>query len=410
VSITDPTDGIENAVNVVFGVPAMTVKYEDYSQDPVEMTRTYTKPSCWGSLPSSDPLISAQVRGVYRGVNLENYHKRKQAKELLPMTGYSRWDETMAGNLTVSAYYHNGSSCYGNVSCQNIAWNIRDRDPGTMALFYKLHVNENALLQGAIASSLPRLDVLTTLAETNKTLDLLLNARKRAVGLITQLQKRGWKALPRTASDLWLEWRYGWRLLGFEIEAVTKAINHPIKHLFVEGRSGESHVVDYTEEGEVFPLLHWATRVSAHTSVRHHHDISIRGNVNGKVKLQSSNVLVSPVITGWELIPYSFVLDWFVNVGDVLKSYKALMLADYTFAIGVKRSWALTGTIDSVISHDAAYTSPSAGGFATHTGETRIRMPRTQPSLLPQLPVDLTTPRTTDVAALLYSTSTSLRR
>ena len=388
-----------------------TVKTEDFTEAPSYLScSTTASHHCWSSYPDGDPQLYSQFRGNYRGERLENFHERKAAGELLPMTNYSRWDEESEGSMTIRAHYNNGYGCSADVYTSNIAWNLQKEDPGTVELYTALKVNEDALLLSAVSNSVPRLDILTSVAETHKTLDLVVQARKRAVALIKQLQKKGWKALPRTASDTWLEWRYGWRLLGFEIEAVTEAINHPLKSLFVEGRAGESHVVEYESIGDSFPLLHSHLRVNANTTVQHRHDISVRANVNGKVKLQSANVLASPVVTGWELIPYSFVLDWFVNVGDVLTAWKAFSLADYTFSIGVKRVFDLSGTISGITYYDSAYTSASASGVSSLKGETKIRWSRTKPSLIPQLNVDLTTPRSIDIAALLYSTSTSLRR
>lgn len=39
--------------------------------------------------------------------------------------------------------------------------------------------------------------------------------------------------------------------------------------------------------------------------------------------------LTNPLLLGWELIPFSFVADWFIQVGDYLETLDAL--------IGVKR-------------------------------------------------------------------------
>lgn len=38
-------------------------------------------------------------------------------------------------------------------------------------------------------------------------------------------------------------------------------------------------------------------------------------------RLASQLGFVNPAVVAWELVPFSFVVDWFVNVGDVLSSY-----------------------------------------------------------------------------------------
>lgn len=45
---------------------------------------------------------------------------------------------------------------------------------------------------------------------------------------------------------------------------------------------------------------------------------------NAGGKIASSVGATNPAALGWELIPYSFVVDWFVNVGDYLSSLDAL--------------------------------------------------------------------------------------
>lgn len=34
-------------------------------------------------------------------------------------------------------------------------------------------------------------------------------------------------------------------------------------------------------------------------------------------------VILSPLLTAWELVPYSFVIDWFLPIGDFLAQYSS---------------------------------------------------------------------------------------
>lgn len=45
-----------------------------------------------------------------------------------------------------------------------------------------------------------------------------------------------------------------------------------------------------------------------------------------------SRISVNPLVTAWELIPYSFVFDWFVNVGDYITANFSANFADHVGA------------------------------------------------------------------------------
>lgn len=54
---------------------------------------------------------------------------------------------------------------------------------------------------------------------------------------------------------------------------------------------------------------------------------------------------LNPVSLGWELIPYSFVIDWFYNIGGFLKAAETALLYDSRFKSGyVSELYAYRGT------------------------------------------------------------------
>lgn len=82
---------------------------------------------------------------------------------------------------------------------------------------------------------------------------------------------------------------------------------------------------------------------------------------NPNVFALSSLGLTNPVAWAWELIPFSFVVDWFVNVGDVLSS----MVPDLGFR--VEKPWSsykVITELDGICTFDGAATPPLDHQFA----------------------------------------------
>lgn len=54
---------------------------------------------------------------------------------------------------------------------------------------------------------------------------------------------------------------------------------------------------------------------------------------------QLSRISVNPLVTAWELIPYSFVVDWFINVGDYITANFSASFANHVGACtAIRRS------------------------------------------------------------------------
>jgi hypothetical protein len=116
------------------------------------------------------------------------------------------------------------------------------------------------------------------------------------------------------ASKLWLEARYGWRTLIYDLEDLNDAIrNFDDKRKRWSERAGTSYQTVTTSStnisGAYFNIIRNNTL---------YWDVSVRGSVVADIQLQRFRA--NPIQTAWELIPYSFVLDWFIGVGDALSA------------------------------------------------------------------------------------------
>jgi hypothetical protein len=261
-------------------------------------------------------------------------------------------------------------------------------------------VNSDALLQQAFANCSEELDALTMLSEAHKTVDLVLNARSRFIDLVRSMRRGNILTYAQAIGNAWLEWRYGWDILVKDIETVTEFLNYPVRDLIVTGRAGDS-VTEYAEINEPVNAYY----VSHDWITKRKRDLSVRACAYAKMRVKSVNAFASPFVTGWELIPYSFVADWFVSVGDALKAWEVIRNAESTSCvIGYKFTETCEANVSNVALGTGEYaTSPQASGRSTSRTDMVMRNGARRYSLIPRLRVRLTSKRILDAAALLVT-------
>jgi hypothetical protein len=258
-------------------------------------------------------------------------------------------------------------------------------------------VNTDALLVAAMADCLPEMDALTTFIERKKTIEMVVNARSDAKRLILEALKGG-KHTAKAAADAWMAWRYGWQQLGRDVANVYDFIKKPVTELVVEGRSGTSISGGWTTENQTTTWLSVAFDSSHDVT----YDVSYRANVVGLLKASTLNMVADPAISYWESIPFSFVADWFVNVGDVLASWRAMASFErFHCSLGRKLDLTVIGTADNLRQGSRSeYSGHGGWGISEERLTIRERVPSGVPILLPSITVNLTGPRIIDAAAM----------
>jgi hypothetical protein len=147
-------------------------------------------------------------------------------------------------------------------------------------------------------------------------------ANELGLGSVPKGVRRKSKAL----ADNWLEYHFGWEPLVKDIGSAIDVLQRPppkkkkvvakSQRVFpnVDHPSGSSPV--WTEE--VYTMK---VRLSA--------DISVS---NPNLYMANQLGFVNPLSIAWELVPFSFVVDWFGNVGDVLSSMTDFLGLDVSSA------------------------------------------------------------------------------
>lgn len=121
--------------------------------------------------------------------------------------------------------------------------------------------------------------------------------------------RRRW-AKSRYLSENWLAFSFGWAPLVQDI--------HDAAHLIFEQR-------DVTYPAEVSTSSSWSKNTSSPwTTVDHVLFVKIGCDLrvtNENLAHLNQLGLINPAAVAWEAVPFSFMVDWFVNVGEVLGSF-----------------------------------------------------------------------------------------
>jgi hypothetical protein len=164
----------------------------------------------------------------------------------------------------------------------------------------------------------------TYLAESVKTADMLANESVKLVNGLIALKHRNWSYLSqngfgfvRNAADVHLQMRYGWLPLMKDIYGLWKLSKEGIplpkilhaKRVVSEhqhGSAGSFQGNPSTFRMKIIAICEvWATLDIVH--------LALAQNLG----------LANPLALGWELVPYSFVVDWFMPVGNYLAALTA---------------------------------------------------------------------------------------
>lgn len=126
------------------------------------------------------------------------------------------------------------------------------------------------------------------------------------------------KAASKTAADRFLEWHFGWSPLIKDIHESMKTLtSDPPHRLKVKGKG--------------FQNINWKYYDNSFNRGYHgDHYGSSRALVQSHVSVSNPNVylanqlgLSNPATVIWEVIPFSWVVDYFFNVSDVLKQFSS---------------------------------------------------------------------------------------
>lgn len=133
----------------------------------------------------------------------------------------------------------------------------------------------------------------------------------------------------RTASGLWLESVFGWTPLFSDIESGAKALsslaNNASKRrkLIVANSKCEDQIESDTfwshySKGWVRANYTWLSRPRAEVRYR----AMLQWDASSYSKFRYFGLTPSDILpTAWELVPWSFLVDYFTNIGEIIEGY-----------------------------------------------------------------------------------------
>lgn len=141
---------------------------------------------------------------------------------------------------------------------------------------------------------------------------LQLSSQEAVYGSANAMRKKYRKT--GSLADTWLEVHFGWDPLMKDIHSAAQVLGG---HIRPKRASGSASETDF----EVYQTSSRYREVRRKFTSRYGADISVE---NENVALLNQLGLINPAAILWELVPFSFVVDWFANVGSFLSGFSDL--------------------------------------------------------------------------------------
>lgn len=345
------------------------------------------KTVCWETgYPIKDQYLSS-----FSGFSIPGFHKRVRRGELLPHTPWRQ--SLMLGSRSGSIGPLSAIVKPSDIDTWWTTGNFPIVTPWPSiseceALF---PADAQALVQNAAAQIVGEShDTLTFLAELANTRKMFIETGRRFLKLEIP---RNWKQL----SNDWLSYRYGWRTFMYDCKDLHKAVKRLDEKRTRYSKRSKNVDTWSSSQNVHLDTNFLGTSFRCSKSVSDTYEVSAVGTVNADITIPSFSF--NPVTTAWELIPYSFVVDWFLEIG---KSLTAM-----TFLASQRRysaSWGCRVTIDRNVSMTGYSIKSGVTGNLVGQGSGQaileVRVPCSVP-LTPQLSFKIDTSKVVDLLAMV---------
>jgi len=197
----------------------------------------------------------------------------------------------------------------------------------------KAKLANDAIVKSLVKMADAKVNVAVAYAEASKTSDLILDTARRIDRAYRAFRKGDLRGIaqnlnitPKRLHKSWLEYKYGWMPLLMDVKGAAEFFAQ--QHIIRAPR----FTVSATEE--VTKTKSYVYTVDTYGGGTHPLTAFLSWNCKCRVKiwceLSSPHLsemqqigLTNPFLVAWELVPFSFVFDWFISVGDWLTASTA---------------------------------------------------------------------------------------
>jgi len=236
-----------------------------------------------------------------------------------------------------------------------------------------------------------KVDLATELSQIAQTLGLITDAAKRIAKGIIALKKLNLTGaikavipsnLKGVANDR-LAYVYGVKPLLSDVVGAAEHLSEFLRKVYALKRNGhakktirlETSYDSYNEFG-----LFSVTKVTRDITIRVKYSVTYR--ISDKLDLELSRLgFTNPANVIWELIPFSFVVDWFIKIGDFLNTMNAFRGLKFVSAyrtLFIKESCTMVTSIKSQAAsagdlvHDWSFSFPNDNSEWHRSSFTRV--------------------------------------
>lgn len=350
---------------------------------------------------------AAVARNSWTGWDVPNFHRRRRRGELIPHTPWRKF--SLTGNATGTYDWisvANTRIYYGGNYPHFSEWILSEEVMTELA-----PEPEEKWVQEAAAQIYGNgWDLFTFIAEFKDVKKQFLQVGRGLLKLRDLASVRKMLARKTTAerwklvTNEWLSARYGWRPLYHDIKNMIEAVQTfcDARNRFSE-RSGTSWSDSYYEVLDTeWAAFHVDSTIE--TKIKY----SVRGSVTADIDVPSFQV--NPLQTGWEVIPFSFVVDWIIGIGTAISAISFLAhVKAYSASTGIlceaeRTMFSQLGVQKSNYASGIGYS-----GSASSAASLEIRKP-CRISYTPHVTLKMNGAKYLDLATLIFQRFKTTRR
>lgn len=327
----------------------------DTTASATHYSRIWSGSACNLTRTEYPTYVSTRERKLFVGFDIEDFHKRKARGELLPHTPFYsaelRWDKS-GGSLKEWA---KPSNCVQNEWLGFTGFlDVLSIDTPVNDWITESGLDSDYYVQAAAAAIYGRgWDALSFLGELKETYRLTRSILTRLIKMMGS-----GKFDPNKAMKWYLEGRYGWRPLLYDLESLYELIKGlDLSRTRFSERQGAS--VSLYKQTSSTPYQSAALTLNRVTTDQV--EVSCRGSVVADIR--PPTLMFNIPITAWELTKLSFVIDWVLNVTQWLLSLNFLAFTiDYRASYGYRVAWYRSCEISGSAGTDTVNYGGSFGG------------------------------------------------